>query len=480
MKAYPRSFLQLVTWGQLIAALPLVLMAAYAVLIVDQLANRYESVVRHVAESGRLSADLAEDLRLMELNLRRHEILLTPATLEDYEESRAVWRVHMAAFSRLDLLAPTLVDTLSAQLHDEQVAHEKLLETRDTRAMQRTLELLRRSQEETLDAAQLQIEREQAAIRESSADLVQRLLVSLLLAVGLASLFWWLIRRFLSRLIGRFERVVIALGRGDLKTPITLDGPGDMRWLGRWLEWLRKRLLSLEESRAQVLRHVSHELKTPLAAIHEGSSLLADQVSGPLTAEQARVLGIVQGNARRLQDLIDGLLRLQQAGHAAERIAYETLRFDRLVEQVAETHRLIAQESRIAIDLQVAPVEIMAGREALLTIVHNLVSNAVKFSPLGGCIVIRLSAQGGQVQLEVEDEGPGVAAKDVAQVFHPFFRGSATRHIAGAGLGLAIAREFVLAHRGTIELVAGEAGSGALFRVRLPQQASYLRRQENA
>lgn len=480
IKRYPRSFLQLVAWGNLIVIAPLVLVAGYAVLTLDQLAGRYESVVRYVTESGRLSADLADDLRSMELDLRRHEILQTAETLADYDEARKIWRGHVTAFLRLEMLTPNVPGELTEQLRVEQAAFEELQAERDTRKMQHFLELLRNKQDATLERVRAEIDQEQATIRESSRNLVAQLALALAIALALAALLWWLVRRLLSTLIGRFERVVIALGRGDLHTHILLDGPGDMRWLGRWLEWLRKRLLSLEESRAQVLRHVSHELKTPLSAIHEGAALLADQVSGPLTPAQSRIVGIVRSNTKRLQDLIDGLLRLQQAGHAAERIGYEKLRYDEIVAQVVETHRLVAQEARIVLRENLQALEIIAGREGLLTIVHNLISNAVKFSPVSGTVSIALYEKNAEAVLEVEDEGPGIFNEDAERIFDPFFRAPAIRHISGVGLGLAIVREFVLAHRGAIEVRPHQPGQGAMLKVRLPLRATYLRQQENA
>ena len=123
-------------------------------------------------------------------------------------------------------------------------------------------------------------------------------------------------------------------------------------------------------------------------------------------------------------------------------------------------------------------LEIVAGREGLLTIVHNLLSNAVKFSPQEGRIFVELSSRGKYAILNVRDEGPGIAAQDKAHIFEPFYRSSASRLIAGVGLGLAIAREFVLAHRGELILVESPQG-GAHFRVVLPLNAPFLRtRQE--
>lgn len=478
MKRYPRSFLQLVTFSHLIVTLPLLALGLYAVLTLDRLSSRYESAIQSVSQSGRLSGELVEDVHHMDRNLRRHEILQTEETLADYEAVRGDWHRHMEDFVALGQLPVLQLDDLRAQIALEEQAHSALIAEKNYQKAHAAIDEIRTRTDRLQDDVRRQIELDQAAIRQQSDDVSRHFNIALGAALGLALLSIWLIRRLLSRLIGRFERAVLALGRGDLQKPILLDGPGDLRWLGRWLEWLRKRLISLEEGRAQVLRHMSHELKTPLVALQEGSALLAEQVPGPLTAAQSKILGIVQNNARRLQELIEGLLRLQQAGHAAERIGYEQLPCAEIVEQVVDTHRLIAQERNIDFVMQLDTFDIVAGREALLTIVHNLVSNAVKFSPAGGEIRVSLQRDGDRAVLDVVDEGPGIPEKDRAHLFEPFFRGSASRQIAGVGLGLAIAREFVLAHRGDIEIITGEA-PGAHFRVRLPLAAPYLRKLEN-
>lgn len=478
IKRYPRSFLQLVTFGHVMVALPLLVATWFAFLTLDLLAERYQMVVENVAAVGRLSGELAEDVVHMERNLRRHQILQNHESLNDYEEVRAEWRKHFEEFSAIQLLPTSLLAELRLQVALEEQAHQALSEHQDLAAQLAAIEEIRDRWAQVQNEVGELLKRDQQSIRLKSDTLLKQLVVATVAAGGLAALFLWLVRRLLARLIGRFERAVLGLGRGDLETPILLEGPGDLRWLGRWLEWLRKRLMSLESERVQVLRHVSHELKTPLTAIQEGAALLADQIPGPLTAEQGRLVSIVQSNVGRLQALIDGLLRLQQAGHTAERIGFEPLAFDEIVGQVVETQRLIAQERRIEFQVDLQPVEIIAGREALVTIVHNLLSNAVKFSPPGSRIDVVLRANDDQALLRVEDQGPGITEKDMPRLFEPFYRGSAAHQVAGVGLGLAITREFVRAHRGEVT-VANLAGGGARFQVVLPLRAPFLRRQEN-
>jgi two-component system sensor histidine kinase GlrK len=274
-------------------------------------------------------------------------------------------------------------------------------------------------------------------------------------------------RRLMARLLSRVEGAVQGLGEGQLDRKITLRGPDDLRRIGERLEWLRCRLRDLEDQRTRVLRHISHELKTPLAALREGSSLLSDQVAGSLTAQQSRIVGIMHGNALRLQTLIDGLLRLQRAEHALEHFERVRIRLDNVIQQILATHQLAVRDKRLRIMGTLAPLTVTAGREEITTIVSNLVANAIKYSPAGGIINLSLTRDGDQAVFDVVDQGPGIPKEDRKKIFEPFFRARATADsVAGTGLGLAIASEFVHAHHGLLTLV--DSGTGAHFQVRLP------------
>jgi len=473
MKRYPRSFLQLVTFGHLLVMLPLLLAGIYVFIALDALNNHYRAALEEVSTSSRLGGELAEDLVHMERDLRRYEVLRDSPSLQDYAQVRSQWQKDVEAFARLPPLPASIIKELRDQLAKEEAAFASLRANGDPQPLHTEIVELKKTSAKTIENANAILEREQEKYLEESNALRTRMLLAAGIAGLIAFFFLWLIRTLLARLIGRFEHAVLRLGKGDLQREIALDGPGDLRWLGRWLEWLRRRLLSLEESRTLVLRHVSHELKTPLAAMSEGASLLAEQIAGPLTEEQSRIVKILQSNSHRLQDLIEGLLRLQQAEHAAERIGHEKLRFDQLIEQVLDTYHLIASERNICLQCSLQETPIIAGREALLTVIHNLLSNAVKFSPEGGVIDITLQHDNRQATLDVLDQGPGIDADDTAKIFEPFYRGKTSRQVPGIGLGLTITREFVLAHRGELSLLP--SAKGAHFRVVLPCRAPYLR-----
>ncbi|MCC6657462.1 MAG: HAMP domain-containing histidine kinase, partial [Rhodocyclaceae bacterium] len=233
-------------------------------------------------------------------------------------------------------------------------------------------------------------------------------------------------------------------------------------------DWLRKRLADLEEQKNRFLRHVSHDLKTPLTAIREGTQLLGEGVPGPLTDQQRTIIEILDQNSRRLQQLIEELINYQQAGFAASSIDPHPVALDVVCTQVLRTHRLVAAARAIRFERKLAPLLVEGDGDKLRVVVDNLITNAIKFSPREGVIRVDLEKRDGRAVLDVVDQGPGVAAEEREHIFEPFFRGTRARRgtVKGSGLGLAIAKEYVLAHRGRIEVV--DEGAGGHFRVALP------------
>jgi two-component system sensor histidine kinase GlrK len=461
---YPRSFLRLILVGWWLGALPLLVAIAFATISFNNIAARSADAVQQASLTARLGWELPEQINHMERSLRQYEVLRDRSLLDDYAAARREWQQSSEEFARIPLLVP-LAGRIRAMLAAEEAAYGRLA-TAGTAPLRETLVVVKGQTFSLLDEAGRHIESERHAFHSEAEGLRQRVLITLAVAFGLAGAMLWFGRRVLAKLLSRFERAVIALGKNRLERRIRLKGPEDLQWVGRRLDWLRRRLLALEQQRNRILRHVSHELKTPLAALREGASLLHEGVAGPLSPQQAKIAGIMQGNALRLQRLIDGLLRMQQAGHLRERIEPVALRLDELIQQILATHQLAARDKHLHVAGSLAPLTVAGGREELTTIVDNLVSNAIKFSPDGGNLRLALTREGDHAVLDVIDDGPGVPEADRERIFEPFYRSPASKGVAGVGLGLAIAREFVAAHRGTLDLVATTAGTH--FRATLP------------
>ena len=159
----------------------------------------------------------------------------------------------------------------------------------------------------------------QAGFERSRQQLTQLVTGSILLAAVMALGFGvWLARPF-----QRLEKAIVGLGENRLDLPIDIPGPPDVRRVSQQLEWLRLRLTELDADKARFLRHVSHELKTPLASLHEGVAVLGDGVAGALSPSQAEVVNILQHNTQLLQSQIEALLRFNAAAFEARQLKRE-------------------------------------------------------------------------------------------------------------------------------------------------------------
>lgn len=296
------------------------------------------------------------------------------------------------------------------------------------------------------------------------ASLGRQMLAAIVLAVVLALLFGvWL-----ARPLKRIETAIVRLGENRLDEAIDIRGPDDVRALGRRLEWLRLRLAELDADKARFLRHVSHELKTPLAALREGAALLEEGVAGTLSEGQREVARILRQNTAVLQAQIEDLLRFNAAAFEARQLLRAPTELAALLRDLVEQQRLQWRARRLRVHVDGEPLWAEVDAEKLRTALGNLLSNAIRFSPLGATIRCTVARRAGRACIDIEDQGPGVAAADRARIFEPFYRGERQPGDAprGSGIGLSIVHEVVTAHGGRIELLPDEPG--AHFHIELP------------
>jgi two-component system sensor histidine kinase GlrK len=170
--------------------------------------------------------------------------------------------------------------------------------------------------------------------------------------------------------------------------------------------------------------------------------------------------------------LIEDLLSYQQH-KSATALKVETVELQPVIERVVREHRLEMLSRAISVDVRGDAITLQADREQLRVVLDNLVSNAIKYTSAGGKVRIISSIDGAVAQIDVEDDGPGIALEEQERVFESFYRGDASANgkIKGSGLGLAIVREYVLAHQGHVYVV-DPGKPGGRFRVRLPLDLS--------
>jgi two-component system sensor histidine kinase GlrK len=327
---------------------------------------------------------------------------------------------------------------------------------------------------EVLAVSYFVADREVERLGASTDQTHRRLIVMVLLATAIALAAALALTRVIARPIAQIDSAIRQLGSADFEREIRVSGPADLQSLGERLDWLRRRLTELESQKNRFLRHLSHDLKTPLAALREGTELLNDQVAGPLAPPQRLVVAILRDNSVKLQRLIEELLDYQRALHAAAGLEAGPLGLEALLRQSVQAHQLAAQSKAQRIELDAEPLTVWADAAKLRSVIDNLVGNAVKFTPAGGLIRVLARKRGEAATIEVVDSGPGVPLEEREAIFEAFFRGRAGAggRAEGTGLGLAIAREFTEAHGGRVEVVPGALGGH--FRVTLPLRRAAL------
>lgn len=489
---YPRSFFKLLLLALAVVALPLILAFVNAALYVERLADQSQTLVVQAAQAARGSRLLMEQVTTLERAVRQYLILGDAAILENYENLRQRFRSNAGELSLLPLDEAQLHE-LNRTIDREQALFEMLRKLprggavapaqRDA-LVEGYLELsgLARS---VLEVSNALIDREVEQLR-ATADRAQRILwwqlfatvpVGILLAVIATILIARPIRQ-LDHAIRSLGSGELTGGAGDLGGRIRVGGPADLVYLGDRLEWLRGRLLELEEQKQRFLRHVSHELKTPLTSLREGAELLADGTAGELTPAQREIVAILRRQSAELQRLIGDLLDYQRARDELARLDMAPMDFADVVRHAAADQHLAAAARNVCIDLDLQSAPLRADADKLRVVVDNLLSNAVKYSPDDGVVKVVLRHEGEDRVLDVRDRGPGIAVAERERVFDWFFQGRRSHHgrVQGSGLGLAITRDLVLAHGGRIDVVdhaeSGDEGGGAHFRVRLPFSAT--------
>ncbi len=470
---YPRSFLKLILIGFLLVSLPLLYALAELILSLDQLASQAQQEVLQSAQAARASRLLFEQTTTLERIVRQYLILEDSALIDDYGRVRQEFGTTTKQLALLPLERPYLA-ALERLTDSERHLHQTL--TAPTRGPEAPAELAR-GYAQLSDGAQTMLnatnQLTQNAIerlQETAAHGREKWLWLALATVGIAIALAIGFAVVIARPIRQLDLAIRQMGSADFSRAIHVNGPQDLRYLGQRLEWLRTRLRDLEQQQNRFLRHVSHELKTPLTAVREGAELLRDEVSGKLSREQKEIVRIVRENTLSLQKLIEDLLTYHQT-RAMEPATLGSVAVGDVVRRVIREHKLAALARIVSFETDLAPAVVVADGERLRTIVDNLVSNAIKYSPRSGTIHIALRTEKDVAVLDVIDQGPGVAEDERQRIFDSFYQGRVKPEgrVKGSGLGLAIAREYTMAHGGRLEVLDRPDGTrGSCFRVRLP------------
>ena len=471
----PRSLNGLILVGFGLVALPLLVAVIWALVNLDRLAHQSERIINTGIESAENNRLLAEDLVQLQRSTNQYHVLRN-------EESRTIMRQDLRRIERL-------LDAMASLTNQAGAMQNSVMIRREARDIVRTVLRddvspaeaeaaierfgpLRQEVAELTSTLTTFVDDELRTLQESTSR-AQRIsawqVAALVPGTLLLVLFFTLL---IGRPIRQIDAAIHQLGQSGLSKPIVVKGPTDLERLGRQLDWLRERLLELAEEKNRFLRHMSHELKTPLANIREGTELLLDGSVGELEDSQREVTDILRTNGLKLQRLIENLLSFSAWQAKSEVLALSEFPLRALVIAVAKEQRLALKAAHIQLRLEVEDIVVNADRDKMRTVFDNLLTNAVKFTPRGGVVTIRARREPASFVIDFADTGPGIPEEERMRIFDAFFQGRQEQggHVAGTGIGLSVVLECIQAHDGSVSLVETGEFPGAHFRIEIPQE----------
>ncbi len=461
----------MVLLGFLVVLLPVLAALFYGANSLSSMARNHRDHLVTAADAAETSQNLAKSLLDLERLARQYHLLAdgnllsvfngeVDKVLENLDRLRALHRDNdvVRHANRLEDLVKDMRTGLNAGASDSDTVFDALQLIPEMRT---ALQHLRSAIEEDL---KYKVE----SAKKLAETTQSRLLILGLTVLPGTLLLVALFSVLITRPIKTIDATIKQIGMGHYPSHVDLRGPRDLAIVAKRLTWLGQRLKDSEASQERFLRHISHELKTPLASIKEGIELLADGIPGPINPKQREVLDILQSGLLHFQKLINNLLdfNLLRGNKALMR---SPIVLTDLISNLVRMHQLPASRKGIQFELIGEPLHVAVDKSVLSAAIDNLLSNALNFSPSGGRIIVRWYRRDDDLVIVVRDEGPGISREEREKVFLPFYQGKATRDgpLKGTGLGLSVARECVNSHGG--ELLIVDADKGACFEIHLPQ-----------
>ena len=471
----PRSLNGLILVGFGFVVLPLLLAVIWTLVSLDRVAAQSERLVSTGISATESNRRLVEQLGSLERVALQYQVLRNPESLQLMRDDLAALQAQLldmapvveeAGATALAATVGSSAFSIVAALARADITDEQLAATIGEFGP------LEDRVEQLTTILSAYVDTELARMQETARD-AQRVSAWQIAALVPGTIALVLIFTFLvARPISQIDRAIHQLGQSGFSKPIEIKGPTDLERLGRQLEWLRVRLLELAQEKNKFLRHMSHELKTPLANIREGTELLLDGSVGELEPSQREVADILRTNGLKLQQLIENLLSFSAWQTKSEVLTLVEFPLRAQVISVAKAQRLALKAAHIQLKLDVDDITVNADQDKIRTVIDNLLSNAIKFTPRDGLITIRANRTPTSFVLEFGDTGPGVPDEEGPHIFDAFFQGRREQggQVAGTGIGLSVVRECVQAHDGTLELVNSDEFPGAHFRIEIPQR----------
>jgi len=456
----PRSLSQLVLVSFFAALAPLSVTILLSLQTLGEIADKNRDITHTVVEVTRLGQEIQHNVLELERRTRQY-IALNDAELADLfeaERTRLTQRLQLLQ-ERIPSESPDIKGLLGSLSRLDLAPADRLYTTDGTaarefreRGLENEFSVINEQTKAVAKWLQSSVDQLLKKNAEQADSHIQALRLQLMLMAAVTLALLSVITYWINKPVKDLSKEIHNLGTAGLSHPIKISGPLELQALGRELEWLRSSLHESEQQKEIFLRHISHELKTPLSSLREGAELLSEQVTGHLSQQQLEIVEIVRQNGIELQRLIENLLdfnRLRQ-----EALNLEKIELQALWRELLGNYSLSL--SRKALQLQQTGHQKtwVADRYRLKTSLDNLLSNAINYTPEGGCIDILWRSKGTHLVIDVANSGDPIPSEDVERVFEPFFQSAAQRSgpIKGSGIGLSVARACIEAQGGSLSL----------------------------
>ncbi len=294
----------------------------------------------------------------------------------------------------------------------------------------------------------------------------QAMIFATVLAIVLASCIGFLFARTLVSPINRMTSTAKAIKEGDLSARTDLHGDDEIARLGETFDAMADSIERDRELERRLTTDVAHELRTPLMAIQ---STVEAMVDGVFEADENR-LETVNSEVRRLSRLVDAILKLSRLESRSTPMKKEVVDVGELIAGIVATHEAFVADSGLTLIYEMEPgVRVLGDADMIRQATANLISNAVRYTPEGGQITVRVKSGDIMASIVVQDTGIGLSPDEAKMVFSRFWRADAgrTRESGGLGIGLSVVKEIVDRHSGWVQ-VEGRKGEGACFTIHIP------------
>jgi len=272
----------------------------------------------------------------------------------------------------------------------------------------------------------------------------------------------------LTRSVRRLSEATARVATGAFDQPIGVRGMDEISELARSFNLMAADLRQIDRLKEDFFAAISHDLRSPLTSVAEAAKLLEEEVAGPLTPQQQRLVTIIGASCQRLLALVRRILELSALRAGVLPLERDRVDVERVVACAVEELRPRASGAGVVLHVERSgkSFTLIGDEMRLVQVVVNLVENALRFTPKGGQVTVRLIDATGSIEIQVEDTGVGIPAAALPSIFEPYRRAHHNRQ--GSGLGLAIVRGVIEAHCGAVTAESRE-GQGSRFTVRLPQ-----------